>query len=108
MFESHHNGSRGGEHDLLLYVWESGLQQVCRVFSQEDDIGHAGVHLRWVVKGGLDNIQFNKLEHSSKHDALEFETTLVIGIGKDKEYILDDAQEILLEEGSSHSRICRC
>ena len=97
-----------GGHDLLLYVRESGLQQVCRVFSQEDDIGHAGVHLRWVVQGSLDNIQFNKLEHSSKHDALKLETTLVISISKDKEYILDDAQEILLEECGSHSRICCC
>ena len=95
-------------HDLLLYMGKGGLQQVCRVLSQEDDIGHAGIHLRWVVQGSLDNIQFNKLEHSSKHDALKLETTLVISIGKDKEYILDDAQEILLEECGSDSRIRRC
>ena len=104
---SHHNGSSEG-YDLLLYVRESGLQQICRVFSQEDNISHAGVHLRWIVQRCLDNIQFNKLEHSSKHDALKLESTLVISIGKDKEYILDDAQEILLEECGSHSRICRC
>lgn len=41
---------------------------------------------------------FDELEQPCKQSALKLETALVVSIGKNKEYILYDAEEILLKE----------
>jgi hypothetical protein len=37
---------------------------------------------------------------------LQLESALVISIGQDEEDVLDDAEEVLLEEGVAYSRVC--
>lgn len=90
-----------------MEVGESPLEKTRTIASQEHSVRHACVgHRRRIKQWGLNNPSLDEVEHTSKEDALKFETTLVICIRKHEEYILQDAQEVLLKEGVANGGIC--
>lgn len=90
-----------------MEVGEGPLEKVRTITSQEHSVRHACVgHRCRIEQRRLNNPSLDEVEHASKKDALKFETTLVICVRKHEEYILQDAQEVLLEEGIADGRIC--
>ena len=60
-----------------------------------------------VEQWGLNDVHFNKLIHAREKHTLHLEPTLVVSIGKNKEDILNDAEEVLLEEGACNRWVSR-
>ena len=88
---------------------ECCLEQICTIFLEEQRVGHVRIsHLCPIEQRRLDLVCFNKLKHSCEKETLKFKATLMISIRKDKEDVLQDAQEVLLEEGVANSRLCTC
>jgi len=56
----------------------------------------------------LDLVRLNQLEHACEQKALKFETTLVVRVCEHKEYVLHDAQEVLLEKRIADGSLCAC
>lgn len=84
---------------------ECRLEQVGAIFSQNRSIRG----LVRVEQWSLDDVHFYKLEHAGQKDTLKFETALMVRVRENKEGILDDAQEILLEEGIANRGLrCPC
>jgi len=53
-------------------------------------------------------VRLNQLEHAREQKTLEFETTLVVRVRQYKEYVLHDAQEVLLEKRIADGSLCAC
>lgn len=78
---------------------ESAFEEVRGEFAKEDSIADIGVWCcRRIKEGHSDLVRLDKLEHPSKEQALQLESTLVVGVGEDVENILHDTEEVLLEE----------
>ena len=60
-----------------------------------------------VKQWGLNDVHFDKLIHARKKHTLHLEPTLVVRISEDKEDILNDAKEVLLEEGACNRWVRR-
>ena len=85
-------------------VGESRLKQVCSVFPQEYHVAYVGIwHLCGIEQWRLDDVHLNKLVHSRKQYTLKLESALMISISQDEENVLNNAEEILLEEGVGNS-----
>jgi len=50
----------------------------------------------------LNDVHFNELIHTRKKHTLHLEPALVVSVSEDKEDILNNAEEVLLEEGACH------
>ena len=85
------------------HMRECGLEEISGILPQEDSIGDIWIgNLRRVEQGNGNLICMHQLKHASKEDALQLEPALVICVGKNKEDILHDAEEVLLEECVLH------
>ena len=83
------------------------LEQIRCVLPKEHGIGHARFrHCSRVKERRSDLVLLNKLEHAREEETLQLETTLMVRVSEDEEYVLYDAEEILLEECVGDSRLC--
>ena len=77
---------------------EGVLEQVCGIIPQELSVGRGIRECLRIIQGLNDDIGLDKLEQSSKQNALQLEPALVIRISEHEEDVLQDTEEVLLEE----------
>lgn len=91
--------STGETYNVLVDMREGRLEKVGSVLPQE--YGVRDIRIRYscrVEQRNSNLVLFNKLEHSGQEHALKLETTLVICVRENIQYILHNVEEVLLEE----------
>ncbi len=100
----------GEDLHIRLQIWESTLQQIGNETTQELLVSCSSRGLVWLVDRTLDLRRsivswVNEIKHPRQQHRLGFESSLVVRVGENEEYILQNGNEELLEESIRSSRI---